>query len=1418
MTLKENLTLIQPNKINTIFSYREKQNIKFEKRHNFLGTNNFFDSFKTNYKTSISNSPSVTRFNHFNTTDSFSKKDKNFLTQNSINRIRDKITLSHIGNKTSYLNKNKKNLQFNNKTEFMPYPSIYKTLKPKKDLQAKQKMKIVEKSHSVNKKHSIFNYIKFEKQNNNEERETLFAKIFEDKDLKFNKKKKSNTEIKKKKSRKKIKETISQNNNKDSDSVTQDNNNFFNKITKDELSKGSENLSYFNNKYKINNKEGLKEVYTKKLNIHNTFLNFILNNVYRKIEISNERNKNLSYKLVKNLLINEIKNFQFKMNKIQKKYVIKNTKNDSCIEISKEDKILEDILKKLNFEIFGNFDLETLNKEKIGNKASSNLPPFANNVKLPVKFGINENEDILEIDDKLLNKIQNNEINENYFALTNTNDNNQKLIFNNNGVLVQNQSSNTTNNVEDNNNNNNENKIMNEQKLKYIQYIKYVQYLKLFESVCTDNNLNSKENIKLVFRNLKIVQNNLKALNIKEKEVQIYNKILNINSNENINTMYEKTLKKLNFFTEPYIFKDGKIIDKKDKTNKLEHQPKTNKEKNNKAKKVFKTASDLIKQISKDIETNFELYKLKKRGYNEAKLRRSLLSIPENAKKENKNVKKFKTLEDTEDNELNEIPEIIDEESNQKEIERRNYSRFNFKNKINKKNLNEKETNKKLTNINNNDTNNKNSKMKKKEENKENTTENNTLSKDKNKINGISTSTNPEDIIKSNIDNGEGKNVVDEDEEKDDYDELNEEEKMEYRKILAMKLKQSAFYKKFVRGDPDENKEILEKNESIDSESYTLDEDEVDGTNVNSNMNNLIKNTMLKKSKIRKKKKKNTSNNSNIYITNKNNENQINNRDNSIKRNINKILNNDNSQINIDNSKKNINIVTNSNNNKIINTDINTDVNSINDNEKDTHINTNNISTANKSIKTQSNNIKKNKIINKSKIVKFAIEENNNKKKDGNENIINKNPNNLYNNSQYISENEKSEFAKNIIVNQKLSNNNTFSLSNNNEKNQDSIKIINGVNAMDGLKNEDKENLIDHLISLKNIKEVKEKSPEQVEREQKEKKAIRKLVNKYLMDLLTQNLTLDWKKKKGGGLTKKERLEMYKRLGILYEYELFEMREEERKKILEKLETEDFGDLSYLNEKIKISLNNFMVQQEYLQQALAKNKNIRQKIFGKIKDDKLRQLIFDNSYLFNKINKERMYSDAEIEDILKSTFNAKNNQNEKDDTEYDSYYDYNGGYKFNYVKTKFVKKKRKQDIDFKNWNKSEQYDENDNNYDNDDDYENLLKKKKEEQERLKQELRDKKLYEFFSKIQKLKNDKTSNFESELDFLVNEQTGHKDLGKENNKTRIVNFIQDLELNRSRTEFNKKYLIRRLCFASPISFTTSNFYTDKAKNII
>ena len=191
MSLKENLTSIQPNKLNTIFSYREKQNIRFERKHNFFGINSYFDPFKTNSIASTNNSPSVTRFNNFNTTDDFLKKDKYSLTQNKINNIRSKISLNNLGNKTSYLNnKNSKTYnRFSNKTELIPYPSIYKTLKPKKDLQAKQKIKIMEKSHSVNKKNYIFNYIKFEKQNNNDEKEkeALFAKIFEDKDLKINK-------------------------------------------------------------------------------------------------------------------------------------------------------------------------------------------------------------------------------------------------------------------------------------------------------------------------------------------------------------------------------------------------------------------------------------------------------------------------------------------------------------------------------------------------------------------------------------------------------------------------------------------------------------------------------------------------------------------------------------------------------------------------------------------------------------------------------------------------------------------------------------------------------------------------------------------------------------------------------------------------------------------------------------------------------------------------------------------------------------------------------------------------------------------------------------------------------------------------------------------------------------------------------
>ena len=1429
MSLKENLISIEPNKLNTIFSYREKPNIKLEKKYNFFDINNVFDPFKTNNKTSISSSPSETRFNHFKTTGDFSKKNKYSLTQNKINSIKPKVSLNYIGNKTSYLNNNNKKYtkytKFNNKTEFIPYPTIYKTLKPKKDLQAKQKIKITEKSLSVNKKNSVFNYIKFEKQKNNEESDTLFVKIFEDKDLKFNKNDNSDTEIKRKKSLKKINTTISKNKNKDLNFIVQEYNNF-NKITKEELSKTAENIYNFNNKYKIKNKEDLKEISINKLNIHNIFFNFILDNVYRGIEIINEHNKNISYELVKNLLINEIKNFQVTMKKMQNKYIKKKfMKRDSVFRISKEDKILENVLKKLNFEIFGNFNLETLNKDKNGNSVSLNLPSFTNNLKLPMKFDIKENEDILEINDKLLDNIQNNEINENYFALLNKNNDNQNLEFNKRGILVQNELSNTINdfnNIEDNkidNNNNNENKNMSIQKLKYVQYIKYVQYLNLFEDVCNNNQINSKDNVNLVFKNLKIIHNNLKALKINQREVQVYNKILNINSSVNFNTMYENALKNLNYFSGSYGFRGEKIIDQKIRNIKLEPQPKTNKEKTGKIKKVFKTASDLIKQISTDIETNFELFKLKKRGYNEARLRRSLLSLPENGKNENKNANKNKNFANSADKKLNEIPEIINEdESNLKEIEKRNNMTFSFKNGIVKNNVNQnilKEMS--IKKADNNNAINKSAQKKKikKKENKNNAKDQNS------KFEGISGSTNTMDIIKSYIENGMINNADDKKktEKDDDNDELNEEEEKEYRKILAMKLKQSAFYRKFIEEEFGNN-EILEKNESIESESYTLEDNENDEKKTNSKINNIIKNTMLKthkKNENKRKKKTNKNINTNISINNKIDKNQINYRNNSIKINKNKSLDNNTNKIKIsnsnDNSKKNLNKGVVENDNKI-----NTDVNLINnDNEKknSTNIDTNN-PINNKPIKDQ-NTTKK-----------IITEEYNNQlSNDENQNYINKDLNYLHNNPRHINENEISGFVnsssilrKNKKIRQKPSSKNsnassTFSLSDNDdEKNEDSIRIINGVNAMDGLPDKDKENLIKHLIILKNIKNIKEKSLDHLAKEQKEKKAIRKLVNKYIMDLLTQNLTINWGKKKGGGLTKKERLEMYKKLGILYEYELFEMNEEEQRKIFEKLETEDFGDFSYLNDKIKASINNFLIQQESLQQALTQ-KHVRKKIFGKIKDDKIKKLIFDNSYLFNK-NKEKKYSDDEMKDILKNSLNAKNGQNNKDDLEYTNsgYYDFNESSNVDYVKKKFVKKKRGHNLDFKKWNKEvgEKNDQNDNV-----DNEELLKKKKEEQERLKQELRDKRLYEFFRKIQKLKNDTSNSFVKELDFLIEEQTEHMNFNKEKNDTRIINFIQDLELNRSKTEFNKKYLAKKLCFASPISFTTSNFYTSRSKDI-
>ena len=104
---------------------------------------------------------------------------------------------------------------------------------------------------------------------------------------------------------------------------------------------------------------------------------------------------------------------------------------------------------------------------------------------------------------------------------------------------------------------------------------------------------------------------------------------------------------------------------------------------------------------------------------------------------------------------------------------------------------------------------------------------------------------------------------------------------------------------------------------------------------------------------------------------------------------------------------------------------------------------------------------------------------------------------------------------------------------------------------------------------------------------------------------------------------------------------------------------------------------------------------------------------------------------------------------------------------------------------------------------NDDEIEQIkdeIKRKK-----LKKELMEKQLYEFFEKIQLLKKGGKKNLEKEIELLIDEQLEKMDYTREKeNESRVNNFIQEFDSNRSKIDFNKKLYSGRMHYISPIIF--------------
>ena len=93
----------------------------------------------------------------------------------------------------------------------------------------------------------------------------------------------------------------------------------------------------------------------------------------------------------------------------------------------------------------------------------------------------------------------------------------------------------------------------------------------------------------------------------------------------------------------------------------------------------------------------------------------------------------------------------------------------------------------------------------------------------------------------------------------------------------------------------------------------------------------------------------------------------------------------------------------------------------------------------------------------------------------------------------------------------------------------------------------------------------------------------------------------------------------------------------------------------------------------------------------------------------------------------------------------------------------------------------------------------------EEKERI-EEFRDKRLQDFFRRIQKLKNGKFKNFEEELNNLIDEQIDQAEIDRENKEMRMNSFMKEFQFNRVKSKFNSDYKNKQIGYISPFIFIT------------
>ena len=391
-----------------------------------------------------------------------------------------------------------------------------------------------------------------------------------------------------------------------------------------------------------------------------------------------------------------------------------------------------------------------------------------------------------------------------------------------------------------------------------------------------------------------------------------------------------------------------------------------------------------------------------------------------------------------------------------------------------------------------------------------------------------------------------------------------------------------------------------------------------------------------------------------------------------------------------------------------------------------------------------------------------------------------------------------------------------YSISSNENEDEDineNLQIKNEVDIMNLLLgNNESKKLFNDIYDMKKLLRKKDKTEEDKEAIKENKKQMKVVIDKYF-DTLISKLTVNDLKKQSIHINILNELQLIQKYGIYSKRDLNKL----LKRIMAQRLEEDNENARYNKFYYYDEYDEYFGKKEKKKRIMKKSKSAEVKpkknafrkfinlkydsIKSKLKEKK-KKLIYDNSYLFkdnysdnegnNVIIKKEIQEilDKEYNEIIKAKKEEFIREKKKKEREI-----------FSKKKVPFKKKVHKRQI-------IKIIDEPVN--------EVILNKNKIDEEAEKKELekekeRDRKLYEFFSKIQNLKNRRDSHDEEKLNKFIDNEI-EKAL-KNRTKQRLYYFLEEFNLNRMRHRFinnNKK-----IGYLSPIIFTSPNENNNNLK---